>query len=659
VSGICGVFNLDGRPVAREAIEGMMAAMAYWGPDGSGIWRDGPVAMGHLMLHSTPESVGDTLPRTGAAGNLILTAHARIDNREELFPRLDIQARDGHRMPDSALILHAHEKWGQAAPEHLVGDWCFAIWDKSRQSLFLARDHHGNTGIYYYGNTRFLAFSSSLKGLFALPEVPREPDPLRVAQVLVSWPEHGEATCYRGIKRLPPAHQMTVTPKNVTTRQYWYLENTPPLRLKSDGEYVDAFMEVYTEAVRCRMRSLRPVGVTLSGGLDSGSVASVAARELRGAGKRLSALSSVPLYDVADLALPFRFGDESPLIEATSAYAGNIDVTYVRAEDVSPVQGIAQTLDIHDEPGHAAANHFWIVSLLKTAQDRGIGTLLTGQGGNATISWQAPGLLAAMARNGRWRPAWRELRAIRATTQRPLWRLIAGRIVKPLLLEPLEERYQRLRRAPEPWVRYSAINREFAREWAIAERMRQAGHDPYFRTVLDQREARFRIIKPGSSIGGFLWQESGAWFGMDVRDPTCDKRVMEFCLSVPDDQYARNGRDRWLIRRAMRDYMPAAVLDETRRGLQAADIGRRVQANFEETEAALRSVEQSERAAHCLDLPLMRRTLEKARRHPDARVTGDLRTIFFRGLMAGLFLLRFEGPYRADERGRAFIHPGP
>jgi len=643
MSAICGIFNFDGRPVAKETMDGMLAAMDYWGPDGSGIWRDGSVAVGHLMLHSTPESAGCPQPMTSATGQLVLTAHARIDNRDELFRRLDIPIPEGKKMSDSALILQAYEKWGPACPEHLIGDWCFAIWDKKRQALLLARDHHGNTGVYYHRSERHFVFSSCLKGFFSLPDVPHRPNPLRIAQVLTSWPEQGEPTCYQEIKRLPPAHLMMITRENVTKRQYWHLENTPPLHLGSDEEYLEAFMEVYTEAVRCRMRSLRPAGVTLSGGLDSGSVAAIAARELGQEGKRLPAYSSVPLYDVMNHLPLSRFGDESPFIEATARHAGNIDVTYIRAGDVSPVQGIERALELHDEPGHAAGNQFWIISLLRTAQKQGLGTLLTGQGGNGTVSWQAPGHLADWARKGRWEPLGRELTAMRNATGRPLWRLIAGQIVKPLFLNPILERCRRLRPAPEPWVRYSAINQEFARDLKLTERMRQSGHDPEFKTTIDQKEARFNIIKPGESIIGFLWQESGVGFGLDVRDPTLDKRVMEFCLSVPDNQHVMNGQNRRLIRRAMKDLMPAVVLDERRRGLQAADIGQRLLAHFDETEAALHRIERSDLAGRYLDLPLMQRTLHRARRHQDGRSRKELGAIFFRGLMAGLFLLRFEG----------------
>jgi len=345
---------------------------------------------------------------------------------------------------------------------------------------------------------------------------------------------------------------------------------------------------------------------------------------------------------VTDMAFPNRFGDESPFIEATARHAGNIDVTYIRAADVSPVRAIERALELHDDLVPAAANQYWIISLMQKAQAQGFGAILTGQGGNATISWRAPGHLAALARYGQWISLCRELIATKAEKQRPLWRLIAGRIVKPLFLDPLVERFHRLRSYPEPWARYSAINREFARELSITERMRQAGHDPKFGTIVDQRKDRFIIIRPGRSAIGFLWQETGAGFGLDVRDPTQDKRVMEFCLSIPDNQFVRDGRDRWLIRRAMKDLMPAFVLDEARRGQQAADIGRRLQTSYGETDAVMQSLEHSELAGRYLDLPLMRRILEKARHHLDPQITSDLVLIFFRGLMVGLFLLRFD-----------------
>lgn len=642
MSGICGIWNRDGRPMAPEHIEAMMAAMRYWGPDGATSWQQGPVFLGQLSLHGTPESTGDTLPRTSFSGHEVLVAHARLDNRRDLCNLLAVPDTSSPTVPDSLLLLQAYSKWGEECPRQLLGDWCFAVWDSVRQQLFLARDHYGNTGLYYYQNRRFLAFASCLKGLLALPDVVRKPNPLPIAQVLLSWPKDGEATCYQDIRRLPPAHCLTVTATDYRPRQYWFLEDTPPLRLKSDDEYLEAFIEIYSEAVRCRMRSLRPVATTLSGGLDSGSVAAIAAHALGLQGGRLRAFSSIPLHDVSSLTPKSQFGDETPFIEATSRHAGNIDVTYIHAETVSPIQGIKQALFLQDEPGHAAANDFWIVSLLQTAQAMGIGTVLTGQAGNASVSWDAYGSLGYWAMTGKWRDLGRELAGLRATTGRPWWRLLAGRVVRPLLQDFLIKKWQRLRQSEAPWMHYSAINRDLAQTLQITAKMRHSGHDPTFTTIYNQRQARLKILGPGSSIIGFLWQETGAGHGIEIRDPTADKRVLEFCLAIPDNQYVRNGQDRWLIRRAMRGRMPPLVLDNHKRGLQAADIGRRVLDHYDEAAAALQDLKNSALANHYLDLPLMRSSLENTRNRLDIRSSREVGDIFLRGVMTGLFLKRFE-----------------
>src|ERR1035437_6844738 len=238
---------------------------------------------------------------TDHSGNLLLTAGARIDNREELFRIFDISLGQRLTMPDSMLILKAYEKWGEACADHLVGDWAFAIWDRRLQKLFVARDHHGITAMYFYKGSDFFVFSSSLKGILCLPNVPKKVNEFKIAQLLVNWNEGGPETCYQDIMRLPPAHTLTVQEGKLTTNRYWYLENTPEVRLKNDQEYIDMFRDLYTEAVRCRLRSHRPVGATLSSGLDSGSVCILAAKELAKEGKRLQPFTSVPLYDITGL----------------------------------------------------------------------------------------------------------------------------------------------------------------------------------------------------------------------------------------------------------------------------------------------------------------------------------------------------------------------
>ncbi len=165
MSAIFGLIHFDGSPVVAEDLARMQQALAYWGGDGGGLWRQGHVGLGCNIRQITPESRYETFPVTGAAGNLWLAGTARLDNREDLCRLLGIPQVEWPTTPDTQLLLLAYERWGQDCPDHLLGDWSLALWDEPRQQLFLARDHYGITGFYYYHDSRFLAFASGNKGL--------------------------------------------------------------------------------------------------------------------------------------------------------------------------------------------------------------------------------------------------------------------------------------------------------------------------------------------------------------------------------------------------------------------------------------------------------------------------------------------------------------
>lgn len=638
MSGIFGRFNFDERPVSPSDLLTMQQAMAYWVSDDDGTWCGGPVGLGNLRRNNTPESLQDTLPWVCPESGDVITASARLDNRDQLLQELSMPRSDPADTPDSHIILSAYQQWGEACADRLIGDWLCAIWNARERRLFIARDHHGITGLYYYQDSRSFIFASSLKGLLALPEVPQRPDPLTIARVLVVWPVQGEPTCYEGILRLPPAHTMTVTPRRITVQRYWYLEETPELNLKSDEEYLEAFLEVYTEAVRCRLRCSAPVGITLSGGLDSGSVAALAARELGNQGQRLAALSSVPIADSAELDGELNFGDETPFIEATAKFIGNIDVTKVDAREVSPVEGIERSLDIHDQPVHATANLYWLTALMARAQEQGLGAILTGQGGNTTVSWSGgpePPLVEDLVR-WRWRALGKKLRTPRKITGRWLWGAVERQIIRPLLA-PVRHSIA----PPEAWREYSAIDVAFARELDITRKMARSGHDPTFKRM-SAREGRLLLLQPGGSILGQFWYEMGGAYGLEVRDPTLDSRLMSFCWSIPRSQYVREGQDRLLIRRAMADDLPDRVLWNPRRGRQAADLRQRLLEHRGQVDDVLTRLEQSTLARHYLDLPRMRGVFRSVQQRSDRGTYRLCGSILSRGLMVGLFLLRFD-----------------
>ena len=506
MSGIFGLIHLDDLPVRDQDLQAMRLAMHEWGPDGGSLWRQGPAGLGNVILFDTPEAVHEKGPLQSRQG-FVLTAEARLDNRPELCAELQISQAERLTLPDSALCLRAYEEWGVRATEHLIGDWSFAAWHSETKRLFLARDHFGNTALYYYQDQRRFAFASSRKALFALG-IPRRLNEFYLACGLISWTAHqGSQTIELDLRRLPPAHTLTLDEGRARLNEFWRLEDVPRLQMHDSAEYVEAFLPIYDRAVRDRLRSYRDVGVTLSGGLDSGSVSSLAARALREQGRRLKAYTSVPIYDVARTVDGDRFGNELPFAQAVASFAGNMDLVEIRTTGVTPVQAIRRGLEVHDEPGHAAGNLYWIFDLLATAGRDGLGTVLSGQGGNATISWT--GLNSA--------------RQMRRLLQARQWKAALQRLVYPYIPLPLLRRLRHVLLDTRLDWSHTAIQPDFARRIRLAQQYiegtgtitnPEVWHNPL--------QHRYAIIKPGSSFVGAIWAENSGAHGLDVRDPTFD-----------------------------------------------------------------------------------------------------------------------------------------
>ena len=627
MSGIFGVFRRDCAPVEEDRLARMQQAISFWGPDGAATWHSGPAGLGHLLRHNTPEARYEAMPIHNEVSGRTMTAAARLDNYDELCHQFEIPAVERPTTPDGRLVWLAYERWGEECVDHLFGDWSFAVWDARARRLFVARDHHGNTSLYTYQNERFFAFASSVKALLCLPEVTPHLNDLRLAQILSGWiTGDGWQTVYKEIRQLPPAHQITVSAQDVLSRRYWHLEQTPLLHLSRQDEYIEGFVHHFRRAVQARLRSAKPVGTTLSGGLDSGAVTTLAAQLLLDQRKALLAYGAVPAFDVTGVVGPNMMADEAPLMAATAAASPNVQLHFVRAEAVSPLAAMRRGLQIHDQPLHAASNLYWLHDLFQRACVQGLGTILTGQLGNGTISWTgkiSSQPLSRLARNRQWRPA-----------------------VKEQILQRLPGLYAAFKHrqsGASAWQAYSPISAQFAEEVRLLDEMKMASHDPLYLTAhLNPRVQRLMLIMPGKYGAGAIWAETGAAYGIDIRDPTADVKLMEFCLSIPDQHYRdESGVGRNLIRRAMTGIIPESVLNNRKTGLQAADIVSRMAAISSEVETLLDSLSSAESVIQRLDLPRMRTVWQKRGDPPTPALTATFKSILVKGSMAGMFLMDF------------------
>jgi len=518
--------------------------------------------------------------------------------------------------------LDSYLRWGEDCPRHLEGEWILAVLDRRERKLFLARDQLGNLAVYVRQRGGLFSFATRPEGL------PGPCGPLNeeyLARVLTAWPPDGVSTIFKDIELLQPGSVMTVTAPGVRTNRYWNLEDTPELVLPKREDYVEPFLDVYGQAVRRRIEAADSLCTTLSGGLDSGSATVVAARHLAGQGRRLRSFSFFPRFPVASLP-PSSITDESPLIQATASHAGNIDVDWVRGERFTVMETIRRSARIHNAPTHAAGNMFWIYELLARAKEQGFDALMTGQGGNGSISWDG--------RTPSLKNLWRK----RA------WRTMAGELLARVA-PGLYEAVLGLRQGPEPWSKYSAIHPDFVRRIRLDELMRAAGHDPHFRfRRITPRERRLRLIRPGAALLPALWAEISEEFGLWVTDPTRDRAVVEYCWSVPEWIWqGPNNEGRWLIREAMRGLLPPMVRDNQRRGVQTADLAARIRAEAPDVSQTLDEMRRSPLVNEYLSMPRVDQAWREVQSGDTPEAHSAAVTIVTRGIGAGLFLLQQPG----------------
>jgi asparagine synthase (glutamine-hydrolysing) len=554
VSGIAAVWRLDGRPLHPATLDGMSDRLAPRLADAVGTWLDGPVGLVHRMLHTTPESLQEKQPMVDDEVAVSVTVDARLDNREELIAALGLGHRVVAGIGDGELVLRAWIRWGEECPRRLLGDFAFALWDARRRLFFCARDPAGVRPLYYHQSPQLFAVASSVPALLALPDVPRHLDEVRIAAHFVPGLGDAEATFYDAVRRLPGGHSLTIGAPDARPRAYWQLDPTRELRYGSDAAYADAFRALFTDAVRCRLRSAGPVAAALSGGLDSSSVVCVS-RAL------LQAADAGPLTTYTARFPTIPRCDEGAYVAAVES-GGGLVPRHIPADTLDPLGDLERTADPEAER-FQAPGYYMQRALYHALRADGGRVFLEGIGGDPVLS-HGTGYLHELARRGRWLRLVRESRLLaesfQARTARALRGFVGG-AAPPLL----RRAWWRFRYAGPPWA--PLLRPEFARRIGLADRMRatSAASAPAARDLDGARREHWRQLTAGRlpDILEVLAVSAGV-AGVEVRDPFLDRRLVEFCLALPASQKIRSGQTRIVARHGLRTLLPPAIAD--RRG---------------------------------------------------------------------------------------------
>ena len=566
MSAVMGIYYSNGKIVEPQYIENMMETLSHRGSDAADIWQEPAISLGHRMLWTTPESLLEKLPLVSNNKKLVITADARIDNRQELIFLLDLSDREEDKITDSQLILEAYQKWDDRCLEKLIGDFAFAIWDRSRQLLFCARDHFGIKPFYYYHSSFAFVFASEIKGLFCVPEVPRRLNKVRIGDFLSSTLYDTKITYYQDIWRLPPAHKMIVSDRGIEMESYWSLDPDRELKLNSDREYADKFREIFTEAVRCRLRSAYPIGSMLSGGLDSSSIACMARKVLKESDRsNLHTFSSI--FDKVPKS------DERSFMNAVISQ-GEVEPHFIHGDESSPLTDIEKILWHQDEPVFAFNLHLnW--KTYQLANQLGVRVILDGFDGDNTIS-HGIGYLKELARAGRWKKFIVEVRRFSKNFDRPFWQTF-WTYFSTYSLQPLMMRAQFTKsiwyrvksfgqkisakfnasQADNSWD--SILNPQFSEQIQLPQRRRRLLKERYG-SCKTQRQEHYRAIRNGILPTTLEVLDKIAMpFNVEMRYPFWDKRLVEFCLSLPAEQKMQLGWTRMILRRGMEGVLPSEI----------------------------------------------------------------------------------------------------
>ncbi|MBS7538156.1 asparagine synthetase B family protein [Ancylobacter lacus] len=567
----------------------------------------------------------------------------RIDNEEEL--RRALALRPGEARDGAGLLLAAWRRWGADCFERIIGDYAAVVWDRRARRLLMATDPGALRTLFFWRRGGCLLFATEQRGLWVYADVTREFDEQQMAAWLAMLPREPMRTFFRGVQRVPPGHRVEWSGGEVHLVRWWRPEEVPELRFARDADYEEALREALERAVACRIREGESIGSQLSGGLDSSSVTALAARQLAAQGRGLTAFTAAPRLPPGEQ--PNRFTDEWPFAAALAAAYPNIHHVRVDNDGTPLLDALAQREAGNDWPVLNASNTVWINGIDRAARERRIGVMLTASMGNFTMSYNGGNggdMVAGQVRRGDLPGALRTLSELRRGTGRS-WLGIAGIAADAVLPVRLRRRLRALAGKPERGLYdYSAVRPDFLGRAGVAERAEHVACNLRNVAGYDSRALRLAGLDRTDHRGQWA-MGTRRLFGIELRDPTLDRRLVELCLSIPDSQYLKDGVPRSLIRRAMRGIVPDTVLREVRRGRQAADWRRGFDAAIPALREEVARLRNSPFARECLDIERMERLID-AWPGPESTAGGDelaYLCAFSRGLTAGRFIRRVEG----------------
>jgi asparagine synthase (glutamine-hydrolysing) len=558
--GIAGVLYRDQeRMPERAVLEAMGQAIAHRGPDGEGFLQEPGVGLVHRRL-AIIDLTGGAQPLGNEDGSIQIVFNGEIYNYQALTKQLQERGHRFRTQSDTETIVHLYEDEGDKVVEHLRGMFTFALWDRPRRRLLLARDRVGIKPLFYYRDEEKLLFGSEIKAILAHPGVQVDIDPMALEDYIAFGLIPGQRSIFRQIAKLPPAHVWSIEGDlgKQPSRCYWQLRFEPDEKLSAD-EWQEAIRAKLAESVRLHLIADVPVGAFLSGGIDSSIVVASCSGQTKGSLQTFS--MGFPEQSVSEL--PFAR-------EIARRYQTQHAEEIVTPDSVAIVDQLAH---FFDEPfADSSAIPTFLVSQVAA---RHVKVVLSGDGGDeafggyrryahdlkeAALRQRLPGwmqrLLSPIARNwpkADWLP--RPFRLKTALTN--------------LSLDP-GAAYANTLQVCRPPLRRQLLHPDIARQLN--------GHDPGAAVV-----AAYQTARPGDWLSGMIASDVATLLpddylvkvdratmacGLEARPPLLDHELLEMAARIPSRWKIHQGETKWILKEAFRAHLPPAVLRRPKQGFE-------------------------------------------------------------------------------------------
>jgi asparagine synthase (glutamine-hydrolysing) len=510
---MCGIAGIFGRGWELTQLEAMVSSQHHRGPDDRGMYRDltGRAGLGHNRLSIIDLSPAGQQPMSTPDGRYHIVFNGEIYNYLEL--RSELADYPYRSQTDTEVVLAAYQRWGKACLDRFLGMFAFLLWDEQEQSLFAARDRFGVKPLnYFVDGDGTLLIASEIKALHAAG-APAEFDPVTWATYLTSGAyDHSERTFWKGIKSLPAGHTLTWQNDSLQIRCWYDLAERSGLELdrRPLGAVQEEYLSLLADSVRLRFRSDVPVGINLSGGLDSSTLLGLV-QQLQGPESEVIAYTFV----TGD-----KEYDELPWVGKMLAQTRHpLRVCWLSPEEVPQ---LAESVQEHQDEPFGGLPTLAYARLFEIARADGTIVLLDGQGMDE--QWAGYDYyLAALNGNGG------SSNLIQGTKQRP--------------------------------VRVDCLTPEFL---SLAQPFKPQQPFPDKLRNMQYRDAVFTKIPRALRFNDRVSMRSST----ELREPFLDHRLFELALRQPPERKIADGKSKWFLRQTAKQLLPGGVVEAPKRPLQ-------------------------------------------------------------------------------------------